>query len=381
MADQYKYTDFYLAVAGIIPLLYVALILQGAFIGAFSYPFRMIRQASLRALGETRRVRTFSVRWVLAFLKYIVASLASTYLFYAGALIVGFSAFSEYLSLGALKDRSDSVTRLNTVFISVVGLLVLMVIPAVGTLFSKLASAGSSEQVKTHGIGRLRAANRDEEARSSVATRESSEQQEDTTRRDQLHDKGLSDLKQISHTLREAITKAAPLATATISTDIGWTISLNGAKLRLASPTTAQSNPWELGFRPAFKVITFSSIHISTPEDTDGYIGRSHSLWYCDAFAIGQFVWLEVAFMPSVYPTAQVKRCPFELDPSPSAAQAFGPGSASIRLARRPRIVRPKVSRKFIDRWAGWFADGAQGQLDWPTPMPEEFVLITWRQN
>jgi serine/threonine-protein kinase len=35
---------------------------------------------------------------------------------------------------------------------------------------------------------------------------------------------------------------------------------------------------------------------------------------------------------------------------------------------------------EFISRWAGWFADAAQGQLNRPSAMPERQPQGSWRQ-
>jgi serine/threonine-protein kinase len=36
---------------------------------------------------------------------------------------------------------------------------------------------------------------------------------------------------------------------------------------------------------------------------------------------------------------------------------------------------------EFIDRWAGWLADAAQGRLQHPSELPERPTQGSWRQS
>lgn len=299
-------------------------------------------------------------------------------LFYGSIAVILASALSEVLSLWALTSPSNNLTLLRFVFFSTFALLILMVVPAARTVFQSLSEVSGLDDTTFPGFERLRAADRDEQVRRSSPIPSASGRQPNL---EQLNDKANQQFRTIAHSLREAIGKAAPLASSDNSTDIDWTICLNDAKLRLTSPKATEPNPWGPVWQPAFNVISFASISIIIPENRLGYRGRSHSLWYCDLQEPDVYKWYEIAFMPVDFWIAQINECPFSLDPGPLAAQAIGPAMAELQLARNPKGLNPKRTKRFIERWAGWLADGARGKLDWPSPMPEEQVVKIWRQN
>jgi len=72
---------------------------------------------------------------------------------------------------------------------------------------------------------------------------------------------------------------------------------------------------------------------------------------------------------------------PFALNPGEDAAQAIGPGLAHIQAAWPFIPIIPGDLDEFIDRWAGWFGDAAQGQLSQPNSMPERPFRGSWRQH
>jgi eukaryotic-like serine/threonine-protein kinase len=112
-----------------------------------------------------------------------------------------------------------------------------------------------------------------------------------------------------------------------------------------------------------------------------GMFVRSHSLWYCDARESGRYQWFETAFMISPLIPRQSSLNPFGLDPGEDAAKALGPGMAELQLAWPFTVVGIGDLDDFIGRWAGWFAEAAQGQLNQPSTMPERQPQGSWRQN
>lgn len=63
-------------------------------------------------------------------------------------------------------------------------------------------------------------------------------------------------------------------------------------------------------------------IEVSQPPRRSGdAIGRSHSLWYCNAFDRGHYDWYELAFAPSVFSNWPLIR-PYALEPT-AAGIAF----------------------------------------------------------
>src|SRR5215471_2395171 len=329
MTDQFKYNNFYLATASIIPVLYVALLLQGSLLVTLKRPFRTWDADMFNLLRDLVQPAKFSDGFDFGLSRFLVVLKFPLFVYGYTAVVavVVASALSEALSLWALMNSSNSTGILLFVFISTLGLLVLMAAPAIYSVLSGTSFGDNIDTAKHPALHALRAANRDEMARRSAPSRPTLRQQPDTG---PLNDKACQQFKEIANALREAIIKGAPLARVEDNADVGWTISLNGAELRLVQPKMIKQDPWGAEWQPAFSVVSFSSIHIETPENRQGYKGRSHSLWYCDLFRANLYAWYEIAFMPTDYWIAQIKECPFCLDPGPLAATAMGAGTAEV---------------------------------------------------
>lgn len=99
-------------------------------------------------------------------------------------------------------------------------------------------------------------------------------------------------------------------------------------------------NSWEWE-APAFDVVAHAGIILRIPRDRCDFEGRSHSLWYCDAFEVGRYEWIETAFMITpMIPKMTVMR-PFMLDPGPEAAKALWVGLATA-LRNKRTFTGPK---------------------------------------
>jgi eukaryotic-like serine/threonine-protein kinase len=72
---------------------------------------------------------------------------------------------------------------------------------------------------------------------------------------------------------------------------------------------------------------------------------------------------------------------PFALNPGGDAAQAVGRVTGSHQVAWPFSAVSIGEIDDFIGRWAGWFADAAQGHLNRPGTMPERQPQGSWRQH
>jgi serine/threonine-protein kinase len=70
---------------------------------------------------------------------------------------------------------------------------------------------------------------------------------------------------------------------------------------------------------------------------------------------------------------------PFALNPGEDAAKALGSGLNQHQVAWPFMVVTIGDLDEFISRWAGWFADAAQGQLNHPSTMPERQPQGSWR--
>lgn len=80
----------------------------------------------------------------------------------------------------------------------------------------------------------------------------------------------------------------------------------------------------ERGYGPGFRgnLALCSECHF--PRNRSGYVGRSHSLWFCDAQETGRYQWFETAFMISPLIPRMSEEDPFALNPGGDAAQAVG---------------------------------------------------------
>ena len=130
-----------------------------------------------------------------------------------------------------------------------------------------------------------------------------------------------------------------------------------------------------------FEVIAKSSVVLQIERDRSGYTGRSHSLWYCDAEHEDVFRWYETAFMISPVIPEWSSLNPFALHPNSDAALALSTAMHSYQVAWPFNPIDQGNQAEFIERWIGWFADAAQGQLRRPRQMPERDPSGTWRRQ
>jgi hypothetical protein len=177
-----------------------------------------------------------------------------------------------------------------------------------------------------------------------------------------------------SHSARLA-TSARLASSSLASPPVRLTFPIRSRRARETS-----SNPWNWE-PPAFDVIAQSGIVLSVPTDQYGYRGRSHSLWFCDAREAGQYQWFETAFMVSPLARREASMNPFALDPGADAAKALWNGMAAFQLAWPLEPVDIGDMDEFIDRWARWYGEAAQGHLTQPSQMPERDTPRNWRQK
>ncbi|MGC4758821.1 serine/threonine-protein kinase [Micromonospora trifolii] len=162
------------------------------------------------------------------------------------------------------------------------------------------------------------------------------------------------------------------------SENVGWTISLNEARLWYRPPST--EDRWAQQEVFPIDVVVVGTLSIRVPANSQGYEGRSHSLWYCDPQTAGEYHWYETAFMDQPMIRAGSRpRDPFALDPGPEAAEAIGPGLMRYQVAWPFTPLSIDAMDEFIDRWAGWFALASQGKHSRPSTMPEKQPQGSWR--
>jgi serine/threonine-protein kinase len=241
-----------------------------------------------------------------------------------------------------------------------------------------LARLKQSERKRTGGLTRLNEAHLGEVAKQSELERQASSARSAAERRADLFSGASNLLDGLYGELSGAILEAAPSAKKGRSGKrSGETISLGAAQLELVPIVSTHPNPWEWQ-APAFDVVAQASIIIRIPRNRYDFEGRSHSLWYCDAFEADRYEWVEIAFMISpMIPRTSVMR-PFMADPGIEAAKALWVGVSEFQLAWPIEAIDTDA---FIDRWANWLADAAQGRLQAPSTMPEKPIHRNWRQK
>ena len=130
-----------------------------------------------------------------------------------------------------------------------------------------------------------------------------------------------------------------------------------------------------------FDVIAFTQILVFQPGSSDGFVGRSHSLWFCDAQTQGEFRWYESAFF-DVRLWHNNGFQPFGLDPSsPLVGFALGGRVSETRVARPFLAIDQGAEEDFIERWIDWFARAAHGGVRFPRSMPEDDPHGSWRRS
>ncbi|WP_441232755.1 serine/threonine-protein kinase [Bradyrhizobium sp. 1200_D9_N1_1] len=242
-----------------------------------------------------------------------------------------------------------------------------------------LARLTRSQQQRSGGLARLSEAHLGEVAKQSEAERQASAARSVVEQRAELFRGASALINAVYGELSASILEAAPSARkGKGGKRNGMTIALGTAQLELVPVVNTPPNPWDWRDAPAFDVIAQAGVILRVPRDRYDFEGRSHSLWYCDAFEAGRYEWIETAFMISPMVPKMTTMRPFMADPGIEAAKALGAGMAEYQLAWP---IEPLDSDAFIDRWANWLADAAQGRLQAPSAMPEKPTPRNWRQK
>ncbi len=250
--------------------------------------------------------------------------------------------------------------------------------PTPANLQARLAKAGAEPRLA--GASKLAGAYQAEAARVAEQTRAASLAQTEEARRAGLLDASRRGLRSISDEFLEHLDEAAPSAPMQRRAE-GWNVSLNGARLGLSTAKLFDGKNWGGWDAPPFDVISNATVSIIIPADRQGYEGRSHSLYYCDAIEPGSYAWYETAFMVSPGLPQQGRQDPFALPPGAESAKALWPGMSEYQVAWPFTQLLVGDTDDFLDRWLGWFAAAAQGQLQHPMMMPERSAEGTWRRG
>lgn len=231
------------------------------------------------------------------------------------------------------------------------------------------------------GLARLRDANSVHVEEQAMAARVQSVDQTEAERRSGLEDAARRSFAIITDELREVILEAASAARANSSKRRdGWSLELGAAKLSVSEARSTPQSPWQWD-APAFDVIAHARISVAIPQTRYDYTGRSHSLWFCDAFTEGEYQWFETAFMTSPLMPTSRNEAPFALDPGEAAAKALWNGMAEYQMAWPFVPLTVGELEEFIDRWASWFATAAEGAMQHPSTLPERQPTNSFRRS
>jgi serine/threonine protein kinase len=251
--------------------------------------------------------------------------------------------------------------------------------PSPSNVLARLAKI--AQTTPSEGLAKLQEANRAEAVRRGAAGRLESEFRSEDERRAALFDAASKSLTRISDSLREAIEQAAPTARLSVGRGGGWSARLNEAELEFGTAAKTASSPWGEWAPPSFDVIAHAAIGIRVPPNRYEYEGRVHSLWFCDAQEAGRYQWFETAFMVSAFIPKRGRQNPFAMNPGEESAKAVWNGMSEWQVAWPFTSLTVGDLDEFINRWAGWFADAAEGRLNHPSSMPERSPQGSWRRN
>lgn len=247
--------------------------------------------------------------------------------------------------------------------------------PTPGAVLRRLARI--SQEPTSSGFKKLAEVHQEEIERRSEALRQASIEQERQESRLLLHQSAAALLESVANRVREAIEDHAPAADISLDEGGGkmfFVASLRGAKLGMSRPILSDAT-----WTTPFTVVSEAVITVNPVQSVRGYAGRTHSLWYCDAFEEGRFAWYELAFMEFAM-NNQPARVPFAMGAA-SARQAFLPIVGTTQLARRFEELDRSELDDFLDRWLGWFARAIAGELQAPGVLPEHQPVDNWRQR
>ncbi|HEX3433829.1 MAG TPA: serine/threonine-protein kinase [Solirubrobacteraceae bacterium] len=251
--------------------------------------------------------------------------------------------------------------------------------PSVSALLTRLEASAAAPV--SAGLSRLQEAGRAESNRRAEAERRASQQATLAEQRAALRAAAVESYGVITTEVLTSITAVAPDATRLDRPDGTSYLKLGPAELGLFRADSVNEHPWGPQPMVAFDVVACAAIGIAMPQDRNGYEGRSHSLWFCDAQSTGEYGWYETAFMISPLMAQQTNRDPFARNPGQDAIQALAPMMGSVQVAWPFTQITPGALGEFIDRWAGWLADAAEGKLHRPNQMPEAPTEGSWRSS
>lgn len=227
----------------------------------------------------------------------------------------------------------------------------------------------------------LQAANQGQVLRLSTQTAQQSAARSAAEQRRELFTSATKVLGMMAEQLGQSIRENAPAAAWQMGPQgklLGSSVTLGQATLSFGSVSECREDDWA-GRKPLIDVVAYATIGVKFPPDYYEYEGRSHSLWFCDAQEQGVYGWYETAFMVSAVIPKRGRQNPFALPPSKEAGGALSRAITPFDVAWPFTPIEPGNDDEFLERWMTWFGQAAQGNLRYPSTMPERNSQGSWR--
>lgn len=233
----------------------------------------------------------------------------------------------------------------------------------------------------TPGGAALHAANQAISSANAAASAKKATAQSAEERRRLAFEGARARFRRVEETLQEALAEGSQVTESTVRTrTTGWSRSLGPATLFVEEVLPAKPGDWGHS-GPKFEVFAYSAIGIRMPRNSQGWEGRTHSLWFCDAKEEGVFRWYETAFMDSPFARSTREVEPYALPPAQNAGVALSPVIGGLQVAWPFLQFDQGEEGEFLDRWLTWFGQAAQGRLHHPSSMPERSdAHRSWRK-
>lgn len=210
----------------------------------------------------------------------------------------------------------------------------------------------------------------EEERRRSV-------EQSDRERVAALREAGSLSLANVVRLLARTVAESAPIAQIDMDPgDLGLSAIVTNARLvlggfRVVAPVSEMQ----------FEVILEARVRLEVQPKEDGWQGREHSLWFCDAQTQGVYRWFELAFDNNPTYGRHASRAPFGLPPSDDAAAALRRGLSRYRVVWPFSPFDQGDEGSLVERWLTWFGEASIGKLGMPLRVPELPVEGSWRRG
>jgi serine/threonine-protein kinase len=278
--------------------------------------------------------------------------------------------------------------------------------PSPQDLLNRLETRAAGEPA-SRGLGALQAANQRATSQLARVARSKSTARSESERRFELTHAAEQQFERISAELKQAILSAAPASTLVKVRGPHWQLTLGTSALQISNMFLVQDRPspehsvlgWSDPSALSFDTIACAHVAVGGRRNHRGYVGRAHSLWFCDAQEPGRYRWYETAFVHRSRTSFDPQRCfvdYFFLDDRSTdglyiplaasvwetiASEALDPSNDSGFVAWPFTLLEPNHLDEFIDRWANWLAAASEGRLEAPSLAQDAAPPRSWRHE